>query len=82
MNINIKVNKDFERALQGVVSKYGEDFETLNGFLISKLEHIPASDEKATINYCGYAFDIVAMGDNIIDMVRVSKAKNKSLQES
>ena len=62
--------------------EFKDDFETLNGFLISKLEHIPASDEKATISYGGFVFDIVAMGDNIIDMVRVSKAKNKSLQES
>lgn len=39
MNINIKVNKDFERALQGVVSKYGEDFEILNGFHESQLNY-------------------------------------------
>ena len=39
MNINIKVNKDFERALQGVVSKYGEDFEMLNGFHESQLNY-------------------------------------------
>ena len=39
MNINIKVNKDFERALQGVVAKYGEDFELLNGFHESQLNY-------------------------------------------
>ena len=31
MNIDIKLNKDFERTLQSLVEKYGEDFEILNG---------------------------------------------------
>lgn len=37
MNIPIKVNKDFERALSVVDSKYGEDFEILNGLNESQL---------------------------------------------
>lgn len=37
MNIPIKVNKDFERALAAIDSKYGEDFEILNGFHESQL---------------------------------------------
>ena len=37
MNINIKVNKDFERELTNVEAKYGEDFEILNGFHESQL---------------------------------------------
>lgn len=37
MNISIKVNKDFERALATMREKYGEDFETLNGFHESQL---------------------------------------------
>ena len=37
MNIPIKVNKDFERALNTIDSKYGEDFEVLNGFHESQL---------------------------------------------
>ena len=32
MNIPIKMNKDFERALSTIDAKYGEDFEILNGF--------------------------------------------------
>ncbi len=32
MDISIKMNKDFEKALASVDSKYGEDFEILNGF--------------------------------------------------
>ena len=37
MNINLKVNKDFERCLTGLKDKYGEDFEILNGFHESQL---------------------------------------------
>ena len=37
MNIPIKVNRDFERVLDGLVKKYGEDFEILNGFHESQL---------------------------------------------
>lgn len=37
MNITIKMNKDFEKALAEIDSKYGEDFEILNGFHESQL---------------------------------------------
>lgn len=37
MNINIKVNKDFENTLKNITTKYGEDFELLNGFHESQL---------------------------------------------
>ena len=37
MNIPIKMNKDFERALATIDAKYGEDFEILNGFNESQL---------------------------------------------
>lgn len=37
MNIPIKMNKDFERALSTIDAKYGEDFEILNGFNESQL---------------------------------------------
>lgn len=32
MNIPIKLNRDFERAMDNLAAKYGEDFELLNGF--------------------------------------------------
>lgn len=37
MNIPIKMNKDFEKAFNSIDSKYGEDFEILNGFHESQL---------------------------------------------
>ena len=53
--------------------RFKDDFETLNGFLISELEHIPSMNEKASVHYHGYCFEITAMADNTIDMVKVSK---------
>ena len=37
MNIELKFNKDFERAIDNLRDKYGEDFEILNGVHNSQL---------------------------------------------
>lgn len=37
MDIELKFNKDFERALNGLREKYGEDFEILNGIHNSQM---------------------------------------------
>lgn len=37
MNISLKVNRDFEKALTALSNKYGEDFEILNGIHESQL---------------------------------------------
>lgn len=37
MNIPIKVNRDFELYMNSLITKYGEDFEILNGFHESQL---------------------------------------------
>lgn len=38
MNISIKLNKDFERCLEDLKEKYGEDFEYINGLHPSQLD--------------------------------------------
>lgn len=50
-----------------------EDFDTLNGFLISILGHIPKDDEQTIIRYKGYSFHIVDVKDKMIRYVRVVK---------
>ena len=37
MDIELKFNKDFERALEALREKYGEDFEILNGIHNSQM---------------------------------------------
>ncbi|MDE6312992.1 MAG: hemolysin family protein [Lachnospiraceae bacterium] len=52
-----------------------EEFDTLNGLLISKLEHIPKENEKAVIEYQGYEFTILSIDNKKIGMVMVQKKK-------
>jgi len=55
------------------ISLENDDFETLNGLLISLLDRIPGDGEKATLNYNGYQFDILETKDKMIQQVRISK---------
>ena len=50
-----------------------EDFDTLNGLLISILDRIPADGEQATLKYAGYQFDILETMNKMIEQVRISK---------
>lgn len=48
------------------------EFETLNGYLTSLLEHIPTEEDKE-INANGYCFQILSVENNIIQKIRVEK---------
>lgn len=50
-----------------------EDYETLNGFLIDELEHIPSEDEKCVVDYEGYRFTVLQVDNNIIQTVKIEK---------
>ena len=50
-----------------------DDFDTLNGLLISILDRIPADGEKATLEYAGYIFDILETKNKMIEQVRITK---------
>ena len=50
-----------------------EDYETLNGFLIDELEHIPGEDEKCVVDYDGYRFTALQVDNNIIQTVKIEK---------
>lgn len=50
-----------------------EDYDTLNGFLVSKVGHIPSFKEKVTINFQGYEFHVVDVKDKMIRFVRIRK---------
>lgn len=63
--------EDLEEILQ--IEFEDEDHDTLNGFLIMILEHIPAEDEQCVIPYKGYEFAIISVDNNVIQTVRISK---------
>ncbi len=56
-----------------------EEFDTLNGLLISKLEHIPEENETAVIEYQGYEFEILSIDNKKIGSVKVKKKIQQDL---
>lgn len=53
-----------------------EENETLNGFLISKLERIPAEYETCEVRYDVYCFRILRVDNNMIELVEVEKIED------
>lgn len=52
---------------------FTEEYETLNGFLIDCLDHIPSNEEKCQVDYQGYLFRVLHVEDKIIQKVRIEK---------
>ena len=50
-----------------------DEFETLNGYVISLLEKVPTDDEIYTIEKYGYQFEILKVENRIIREVRITK---------
>ncbi len=62
---------------------FGEtEFETLNGYLISKLDRIPDEDENSEVEVDGYTFQIVKVEKNVIQSVLVRKLEQEGQPES
>ena len=58
-----------------------EEFETLNGFLISKLDRIPEEDEQFAVDAAGYNFKILSVENKMIVSVLVTKLPEKKVCE-
>ena len=59
----------------------GEEYDTLNGFLISRLDHIPADGEKADVEDKGYLFQILEAKNKIVRLVKISKIQEEEEKE-
>ena len=81
---HIKEKGDGEYLIEGVTKlemikdclkiDFGEtEFETLNGYIISMIEHIPDKDENLEIQINGYNFKIINVEKNVIKSVLVKK---------
>ena len=55
------------------ISFEDEAFETLNGFLISRMDKIPEPDEQFDLDFCGYHFKILSVENKMIQSVLVTK---------
>ena len=58
-----------------------ENFDTLNGLLISKLDRIPMDGETAVIDLCGYQFEIIEAMNKMIRLVRITKQEENVVPE-
>ena len=52
-----------------------EDYDTINGYLIDCLDRIPSEDEKCTVQFEGYVFQVLSVDNNTIRKVRIMKMK-------
>ena len=59
-----------------------QDFDTLNGLLISILDRIPADGEQATLEYGGYRFDILKTMNKMIEQVRYQSRFKEAEREN
>lgn len=50
-----------------------EEYDTVNGFLISKLDRIPKDDEKPEVLFKGYRFKVLKVENKMIGVVKVIK---------
>lgn len=73
--------EELEEALD--VSFEDEEFETINGFLISKLERIPSEeDENFAVNHEGYNFKILKVENKMIQSVLVTRLPEEDEEEA
>lgn len=82
--VEININKTEENVyivkgltpLEEITEEIGieykdDDFETLNGYLISKIDRIPENDEGTEIAENGVLYKILAVEDKTISLVRI-----------
>lgn len=54
-----------------------ENFDTLNGLLVSRLDRIPSEGERPVVTYEGYSFYILQVKDKMIQTVRAVPEKRQ-----
>ena len=80
MDIELKFNKDFERALNGLREKYGEDFEILNGIHNSQMNFSDFIDAFVDKNVADVTIDANANASNK-DIASFRNEKGKSIDK-
>lgn len=58
-----------------------EEFDTLNGFLISKMDKIPEENEQFDIDVSGYNFKVLSVENKMIQSVLVTKLPESGVRE-
>lgn len=53
-----------------------EDIDTINGFMINQIGHLPSEKEKVEVLYSGYQFRALEIRDNMIALIKVIKTEH------
>lgn len=72
--------KDIEEQLG--IEFEDTEFETLNGFIIGLMDHIPESDEDFESNYKGYNFKVLSIENMRVQSVLVQKLAEEPEEET
>ena len=80
MEVNYKFNKDFERAIENLRIKYGEDFEILNGVHNSQLNFSDFIDAFVDKNVADVSIDSNANASNK-DVASLRNEKSKPIDK-
>ena len=69
-----------EEALEllGIELPDEDEFETLNGLLISLLDRIPNDEEKLELDVSGYHFKVLTVENKMIKKVKITKLPEKT----
>ena len=69
-----------EEALEALEITFPEEdeFETLNGLLISLIDRIPSEDEHISTEAFGYQFEVLEVENKRIKKVKITKAQEKT----
>lgn len=81
MNVELKFNKDFERTLNSLKEKYGEDFEILNGIHDTQMNFSDFIDAFVDKNVADVTIDSNANASNK-DIASFRNEKGKSIDKA
>lgn len=58
-----------------------DEFDTLNGFLVNELGHLPEAGEKIAVAFKEYAFTAVGQADKVLHQIRIEKESEEHTYE-
>lgn len=58
-----------------------DEYDTLNGFMISRLGRLPSENDNSIIEYEGYSFRIIRVDEKVIEKIKVEKLAEKNATE-
>ena len=57
-----------------------DDYDTMNGYLISLIDRIPGEEEQIQITAEGYLFEVVSVENKIIKTIHVTKLPEEVME--